>query len=397
MTDRLYYGDAYRTAFDAVVQECREAGGKALVRLDRSAFYPTSGGQPYDTGALNGARVSDVFVDGAGEVWHEVDSPLAPGEIVLGQIDWARRFDHMQQHSGEHMLAGAIYRQLRGHVIGLHLGAEVSTIDVELPGGGTRISDEAIRSLELDVNEKIQTDVPVVCSFPDADALRAMPLRKPPTVERNVRVVAIGDFECVACGGTHVRSTGQIGLLKVVDARPSKGKMRVSFVAGMRAYRDYQRQYDLAGAAARLFSTSVDRLPDAVAAVQGQLRDASRALTALRREKLFSEIPEMLRGARALSSGARLVIKKFEADAQLLRELAGKLIAEGNVAALLAADAGGSNLFVFARSQDVDIDMGKLLSSSARARGGKGGGRPDFAEGGGPDAVLFEAEKALTE
>jgi len=173
--------------------------------------------------------------------------------------------------------------------------------------------------------------------------------------------------------------------------------MRVSFVAGMRAYRDYQRQYDLAGAAARLFSTSVDRLPDAVAAVQGQLRDASRALTALRREKLFSEIPEMLRGARALSSGARLVIKKFEADAQLLRELAGKLIAEGNVAALLAADAGGSNLFVFARSQDVDIDMGKLLSSSARARGGKGGGRPDFAEGGGTDAVLFEAEKALTE
>jgi len=393
MTERLYYGDAWLTAFDAVVLECREADGKALVRLDRSAFYPTYGGQPFDTGALNGARVLDVFADGAGEVWHEVDAELAPGEAVRGAIDWARRFDHMQQHSGEHMLAGAIFRQLRGHVIGLHLGAEFSTIDVELPGGEMRISDEAIRSLELDVNEKIQLDVPVVCSFPDADALRGMPLRKPPAVERHVRVVMIGDFECVACGGTHVNSTGQIGLLKIVDARPSKGKMRVSFLAGMRACRDYQKQYDLAGAAARLFSTSVDRLPDAVAALKDQLRETSRELGALRRERLFSEIPQMLRDARILSSGARLVAKKLEADAQLLRELAARLIAEGGVLALLAADAGEANLFVFARSADVDIDVGKLLRSS----GGKGGGRPEFAEGGGPGAVLLAAEKALTE
>ena len=134
MTERLYYDDAYLTSFDARVTDCVPDEDTYLVRLDRSAFYPTSGGQPYDTGTLGGANILDVFVQN-GDVFHRTDAPLNVGSEVHGEIDWPRRFDHMQQHCGEHMLANAVWRQLGGHVIGLHLGAEVSSIDADLPGG----------------------------------------------------------------------------------------------------------------------------------------------------------------------------------------------------------------------------------------------------------------------
>ena len=144
MINRLYYDDTYLTKFDATVVECIEKNGKYIVRLDQSAFYPTSGGQPYDTGTLNNASVTDVYVDSEGEVWHEIDAQLFAGEKVHGSIDWERRFDHMQQHAGEHMLANAAYRLIGGGTIGLHLGAEVSSIDMTLPEGRTRITAEEL-------------------------------------------------------------------------------------------------------------------------------------------------------------------------------------------------------------------------------------------------------------
>ena len=287
MTQRLYYDNAYLTSFDAQVVDCVPDGGSYLVHLDQSAFYPTSGGQPYDTGTLGGANILDVFV-GNGDVAHRVDAPLPVGEAVHGEIDWPRRFDHMQQHAGEHMLANAVWRQLGGHVIGLHLGAEVSSIDADLPGGRMRISAGELRALEDDVNEKIQRDVPIRCTFPDADTLAKMPLRKPPTVKEHIRIVAIGDFEYVACGGTHPSSSGQIGLLKIVDARPSKGKLRLSFVCGKRAFQNYRHVYDLAHAAAAELSTAVENLPGAVEALRAHLREAERGMRALRRETLLS-------------------------------------------------------------------------------------------------------------
>ena len=395
MTDRLYYDDAYCTSFAARVLCCDADGQGFLLRLNRSAFYPTSGGQPYDTGTIAEANVLDVFVDEAGEVWHRVDRPLEPGREVACQIDWPRRFDHMQQHAGEHMLANAVWRQLDGFVIGLHLGADVSSIDAELPGGRSHLTAEEIRALEEDVNEKIQRDVPIRASFPDAEALAAMPLRKPPTVKEHIRVVSIGDFECVACGGTHPSSSGQIGLMKIVDARPSKGKVRISFLCGMRAFRAFQDTYALAHAAAAEFSTAVENLPGAVSAVRAQLRQANRQIAALRREKLLGEAEEMIAAAQLVPGGARVVARALEADAPLLRDLATRLTAGGGVIALLCAPQEDRCLFVFARSRDVDCDMDELLSRSARACGGKGGGKPDFAQGGGPQSMLQCALESL--
>lgn len=394
MTERLYYDQPYLTEFTAQVLDCRPNGDACDVLLSRSAFYPTSGGQPYDTGTLGGARVTDVNVEG-GEVWHTVTQPLAVGETVQGRIDWARRFDHMQQHAGDHMIAGALHRLMGGVTIGLHISEWVSTIDVAMPEGVTRISDEALRRIEQDVNEHIQRDVPIRCWFPAPEELPALPLRKPPTVTEHVRVVAIGDDEMVACGGTHPSSAGQLGLVKILSVAPARGKMRVTFVAGQRALADYAACHDAAHGAAGLLSTGVEHLRDSVLAMQERLRAAEFELTRLRREQLLSQVQGMLADAERLADGTRLITRFVDADAALLRDVTSALIAQSGVIALLGAKTGDQAIYVFGRSADVGLHMGTLLGNAARPLGGKGGGRSDFAQGGGCPAILEAARMAV--
>ena len=396
MTERLYYGDAYLTEFDGRVVECVEKDGAFHVRLDRSAFYPTSGGQPHDTGTLNGAAVTDVYVgEDDRDVWHVTDTPFNIGEAVHGAIDWPRRFDHMQQHAGDHMIASAIWRLLGGVTIGLHVSAEVSTIDVAMPDGATHLSDGDVRRVEDDVNSRIQRDVPVRCWFPSEEELKTLPLRKPPTVSEHVRIVAIGEDEMVACGGTHPATAGQLGLVKIVGVAPARGKLRVSFLAGARAYNDYREKYDMAQQTSNLLSTSIENLPGHVAALQDALHEARAALNRLRRDVTLKAL-ETADDAPALPDGARVIARMVEGDAALIKDVASQLIKRPGIVALLGAEAGeGSAAFVFARSQDVDIHMGKLLGDAARPLGGKGGGRPDFAQGGGPTEILDAAAKLL--
>ena len=391
MTERLYYDNAYLTEFDAVVEMVEMKGNKQIVALNRSAFYPTSGGQPFDTGVLNDVHVTDVFVDKNGEVWHEIDGALSVGASVHGKIDWQRRFDHMQQHGGEHMIAGAIYNLTGGMTIGLHLGAGVSSIDVEFADGATHMSDELIEKIEDYVNERIQQDHPVKCWFPDAAELAALPLRKQPTVSEHVRIVAMGDFEMVACGGTHPSSTGQIGLVKIVSAAPARGKTRVSFVCGKRAYEDYRLNYNNAWAAANLLSTRPENLPKYVEGLQLRLKEAEYELSKLRRSQLFASIPDMVADADALPGGGKLICRELQADMQLLKDLASKIIEQDGLVVLLAARDGDKYNYVFARSADLSYTMGAILSAAAKPLGGKGGGRPDFAQGGGPLEVLYAA------
>ena len=398
MTERLYYDDAYLTEFDAVVTDCAEHEGQYRVWLDRSAFYPTSGGQPFDTGTIGEAKVTDVVVDSEHDVYHVVDRPLEVGERVHGRIDWPRRFDHMQQHAGDHMIASAIWRLLGGVTIGLHISHDVSTIDVAMPEGVTRISPEDIRRVEADVNERIQRDVPVRCWFPEPEELERLPLRKKPTVSEHVRVVAIGEDEMVACGGTHPSTAGQLGMVKILGVAPARGKMRVSFVAGMRAFADYQQKHDIAQETSNLLSTAIENLPAHVETLQEALKKAEGELNHLRREAALKALDEAVATAEALPNGSRLVARLLQTDVNALKDAASKLIRQPGRVVLLASDSGdGHAAFVFARSQDVDIHMGQLLSSAAKPLGGKGGGRPDFAQGGGPVEVLETARKAMLE
>lgn len=398
MTDRLYYDDSYLTSFDAVVDACVERDGAYHVRLDRSAFYPTSGGQPFDTGTINGIPVTDVYVGEDHDVWHVLEAPAAVGTPVHGEIDWPRRFDHMQQHAGDHMIASAIWRLLGGVTIGLHISHDVSTIDVAMPEGITRISREDVARVEKDVNERVQRNVPVKCWFPAAEELKSLPLRKPPTVSEHVRVVAIGTDEMVACGGTHPSSAGQLGLVKILGVAPARGKMRVSFVAGIRAFEDYQLKFDCAAETSNLLSTSVDKMAVSVAAMQESLNRANAELNRLRREKLLREIGEGMEAAPRLPDGTAILARLIDGDVNLLKDVVSHLIRSPKVVALMGVkSASGGAMLAFARSGDVDIHMGQLLSMAAKVYGGKGGGRPDFAQGGGDPRIIDEALRILTE
>ena len=396
MTDRLYYDNAYLTEFDAVVLEAKEENGENLVRLDRSAFYPTSGGQPFDVGTLNEANVLDVFVDKEGEVWHKTDRKLEKGRAVHGKIDWQRRFDHMQQHAGEHMLANAAYRLLGGHTIGLHLGRDFSTIDMDLPGGKTHITIEEIRALEDDVNRNIQKNVPIRCYFPDEETLLSLPLRKPPTVTEHVRIVQIGDYEYCACGGTHPENAGEIGLVKILSATPSRGKLRLAFVCGMRAYIEMRQRFEEIERAANALSTAWENLSSQVEALLEKAKNAEYQLRQEKKNAALMKAGELYENAEEVNCVR--VIKHVFASLGMegLREAGNRIIENGNAVALLADEGEKGYMLFFARSENVDANMGKILSESAKKHGGKGGGRSDFAQGSSPDAgVLDDAMQLL--
>ena len=391
MTDRLYYDDAYLWSFDAVTTAVRPSkkAGEWDVSLDRSAFYPTSGGQPFDTGRLvfagGKAFVTDVEADRAGEVWHTVDREIPAGTAVHGEIDGMRRTDHMEQHGGEHMLAGAIWEKLSGTTIGLHLGENDSTIDVELPDGRTHLTEDEIRLLEETVNARIRMDAPIRCWFPSEAELSSLPLRKRPTVSEHIRIVAMGDFEMVACGGTHPASTGRIGMIKVTGVVPAKGKARVSFVCGNRALRlfqSYMRAADKAGAA---LSCPVEKLSRAASELNSRVAEAERRARRYETAEILGKIreaenPDDLRGivlaALVLESG----------DAKAVSAAVSDYVGESGRVLLL----GVGERLTFARSADVKIDMNELIR-----RVGRGGGRPDMAGGAGIPECVGVARKIL--
>ena len=391
MTDRLYYSDAYMLTFPAAVTACREGKAKDTweIALNRSAFYPTSGGQPHDTGWLradgDAFRVTEVETDRAGEVWHTVPRAIPVGTAVCGTIDRERRMDHMEQHGGEHMLAGAIWEKLGGTTIGLHLGQEDSSIDVDMPDGRTHLTEEEIILLEDTVNDRIRLDAPIRCWFPTPEELEKLPLRKKPTVNEHVRIVAMGDFEMVACGGTHPASAGRIGQLKILSAIPARGKIRVRFVCGGRACRMFRTYMRCADKAGNVLSAPTERLASAAGELIRRLAETEKKLHLLETEQMLSEICKN-ESTDDLPGVALSVTRFSEGDAGPVNAAVSAYIAEGGRALLMSV--GGRLLF--ARSADVEIDMNELIR-----RVGRGGGRPDWAGGAGIPECADVARKIL--
>ena len=394
MTERLYYDDAYLWEFDAKITRIRAGKQKGTweAALNRSAFYPTSGGQPFDTGKLcfpgGEAAVTGVEADREGEVWHTLDREIPEETEVRGFIDGKRRTDHMEQHGGEHMLAGAVWEKLRGTTIGLHLGQEDSTIDVTLPGERTHLTEDEIFMLEDTVNERIRMDAPIRCWFPSAEELAYLPLRKEPTVKEHVRVVAMGDFEMVACGGTHPSSTGRIGILKILSVIPAKGKARISFVCGGRAaalFRKYMRCADKAGAA---LSCPVEKLSRAASDLKSRLAEAERKANRLASRELTEQFRKA-ESAGDLKGITLAAVTVEDMDPRAVSAAVSDYIAERGKLLLLAA---GERL-TFARSEDVPVDMAELIR-----RVGRGGGRPELASGAGiPECVNVARKILITE
>jgi len=393
MTTRLYYDDAYATEFTARVIERTTHEGRPAVRLDRSYFYPTSGGQPYDTGTIAGVPVLDVAArESDGAVLHVLGGDLsAQAHEVCAVVDWPRRFDHMQHHTGQHILSQAFVQVAGAETVGFHLSPDSVTIDLNRPEIPTPLLDAA----EELANRIVTEDRPVRCWFPAADELAALPLRKVPGVEGRLRVVEVQGFDWNACGGTHVRRTGEIGLIKVLRAERRGGTLRVEFRCGGRALHDYRAKHHLLQQLAGELTTGYEDIP----AVLGKLRDEHKSLTrdvrALREALLAHEAADLW--ARGVRHGAATVVAQgFEGrDAGELRQIVQQLIAQPRTVALLGL-SGEKAYLIAARSPDVPHDMVGVLRRGLSVWGiERGGGRPDFAQGGGASSTPAEVQAAL--
>jgi len=396
MTDRLYYDDSFLRTFSAEVVDIREAfrtAGVSLwqIALDRTAFYPTSGGQPSDTGILtatsrNGAvlevPIESVEEDDAGQIWHFARKPLAAGTPVHGAIDWPRRLDHIQQHSGQHLLSAVFARELDAPTVSFHLGETVSTID--LTSGP--IAQHSLERVENIANEIIAEDRAVtIRTIARAEAetlLTAGALRKLPEREGTIRLIDIADYDLNACGGTHVRSTGQIGSLHVRGTERVSRGVRVEFVCGLRAVAAARHDFTLLGRAAAALSIGQDDIPAAIERLQSEAKSLSKDRQKLR-EELAGYHATRLAIEEMIQDNLRLVRRTFpDRDREYVRLLASRVCATvpRTVAVFIAAETDPLRIFV-ACSHDIDLNCGAFLREALAAHGLRGGGSRDLAQG----------------
>ena len=395
MTTRLYYTDPLLRTFEATIVSVDATGGRCHVILDQTVFYPTSGGQPHDLGHLDGARVVDVIDRDDGEIAHVVETPLSVGQHVRGDIDWPRRFDHMQQHTGQHILSAAFDRLAGARTVSFHLGAETSTIDL-----ARELSSREVADAEGEASRVVFEDRPVTIRFATEEEAAALPLRKEPQRTGQLRLVDVTDFDLSACGGTHVPRTGMVGLVAAVGWERFKGGTRVAFVCGGRALRSHAALRDVVAQSTRLLSVGAGELAAAIERGQTDTKELLRRLRALEEEAVGHRAAELLASAETIH-GVRAVITKVNADAAAIKALAGALVAaaRSDLVTVLVGD-GQPAPVVIARTSDVRLDAVAWMKAAAHVLGGRGGGRPDQAQGGLASplgAILAHARQTLDE
>lgn len=371
MTRRLYHDDATLRTFDAdVVAHVAVAGAPAIV-LDRTAFYPEAGGQLGDRGRLGGAVVVDTQELDDGRIAHVLaagSDVAAIGSTVSGDIDWARRRQHMAQHTAQHLLSGTLLDRAQAATQSARLGESALTIDV----ARDRIPEAELAAAEDLANDVVDDDLPVRAWFPDPGELAALKLRRDPKVSADIRVVAIGDFDFSPCGGTHCARTSQLGAIRILSAERYKGMTRVTFTAGKRARTElFSRDQVL-----RTLATQLSCAPAEVAAAVDKVRAAQTGATAeitALRGRLADAIVASL-------GGTGRVIAAIPADVEVLRSVAAKLVTAGRDAIVCAPDEGGAAVVLF-RAAGSALDCGALWKQLAAKHGGRGGGKAERAEG----------------
>ncbi|MBP8107917.1 MAG: hypothetical protein KAZ38_09910 [Caldilineaceae bacterium] len=383
MTHHLYYADSYTTEFDAQILAITTVDGHPAALLDRSYFYPTSGGQQHDTGTLNGVDVVDVQANKDGEILHILAAPLSPSP-AHGLIDWPRRIDHMQQHTGQHLLSAAFTLRHNMETVSVHFGAEVCMLELDTDS----ISDAQIAEIEAAVNYLVLSQLPVTAYEVDESRIAQIPLRRPPKVSGSIRIVEIQDFDWSACGGTHVRNTGEIGPIKLLRSERIRGHSRVHFLCGNRALADYATKHNLLTATANLLDTRPEEVPDLVVKQLARLKEVERLVRDLQASQVTYLAQELLVVA-SWEHGVRTVLHRSpDLDPAGLKALAQALTQTPGTLALLACEANGKATVLFARSPeltDPKLHMGTLLRTTLTHFNGSGGGRPDMAQGGGVD------------
>jgi alanyl-tRNA synthetase len=400
-TQKLYWSDPFATTFEGAEASFGEMGGRRSIVLSRTLFYPESGGQLADTGSLSlfgrTLHVHDVQIDDEGTVHHFVTEPA--DDLVLsggarGTVDAPRRRDHMVQHTAQHALSRALIDVARADTVSSRLGATSCTIDVHVDGA---LDDHAVARAEDLVNSVVRSDVAVRQLFPTAEELASMPLRRPPKVERDVRIIEIEGFDFSPCGGTHCTRSGQIGIVRVVGLEKYKQGWRVTFHAGRRALDDVRSKESVLSALAQDFTCGVLDLPGAVGKLRAELKARTDALATARGE-LVELLADRVLGTHPPdpSGTTPVVVLREHADLAMLRALGGRLCARADVVAFCAArDDDGSWAVVVQRGVTAKFDCGVWLRRVTASSGGRGGGRPERAEGRLPGGLSGDALAAL--
>ena len=370
VSTRPYYGDSYTWRFDATVIEASIAANEPVAVLDASYFYPSSGGQPHDVGTLGGANVSDVRIrETDGAVLHVLDTPLESGPVEAS-VDGARRFDHMQQHTAQHILSQAFIRVANAATIGFHLGVETVSIDLD----ASSLSDNSIGDAADVANQLVSGNVDVRAWFPAASEIAELKLRKMPDVDGPLRVVAIGDFDYSACGGTHVARSGEVGLLSILRTERMKRGTRIEFLAGHRARADYARKHATIRELSAALTCAPEGIVESVAKLSATVGETRRALAVYRERDLDEEAARL--AAHAEQAGTLKIVRAVWSGRGVdeVKGLALRLTAEPDVVVLFGITGTRSQL-IFARSENVTANLKPAFDAAlATLGGGKGGG-----------------------
>lgn len=387
MTQRLYYTDSQRRTFEATVVNVESVDGRVYVTLDQTAFYPSSGGQPFDTGTLGGAAVVDVIDREDGTIAHVMSGALKPGEVVSGDVDWHRRFDHMQQHTGQHVLSAAFDRLFGVRTESFHMGQQSATIDL-----AREVTAAEIARAEDDANRVVWEDRPVSVRFASADEAAAMGMRKESVRTGTLRLIDVQDYDLSACGGTHVERTGAIGVIAIGGWEKLRGGSRIEFLCGNRVVQRFRLWRDSLSAMQKHLSvapiemaTSIERMQEDAKALQRTLRGFQEKLAA--------------HEANALLAKGNVIVEAIEGwDAQGIKAIAVAAATANPQAVVVLFTTAAPAQVVIARGANAAVDAGALLKQLAAKFGGKGGGKPDLAQGGGLTASradLVSAARAL--
>ena len=383
-TTRLYYTDSYLTSFEAHVVDIADDGRR--VYLDQTAFYPTSGGQAHDLGNLNGVRITDVIDEGE-RVAHVLESPL-DGTRVAGAVEWERRFDHMQQHTGQHLLSAVLEDAYGFHTVSVHFGRDYSSLDLDVDS----VSAEQIVAAEARANLVIAENRPVTTSF--EDAATATGLRKESERTGTLRIVTIAQLDRSACGGTHVRATGEIGGLLIRKVERVRKSARVEFVCGLRAVRRARADFEALTRIAGSLSASLDEAAALVSAQGEQLRAAENERRKLERELAGHRAKALYDSASPDAAHGRRIVRHEGASMDELRSVAQAIVALPG--AVLVGTVAEPPSLLFAAAEDTGIDAGRTLREIVTKLGGRGGGSPRVAQGTVPDkSRLAEAVASI--
>lgn len=378
-TELLYYMDPYIKSFKALVLKQAVDGERSYVVLDKSAFYPTGGGQPSDIGTLNDVSVTGVEkIDN--EVRHYVETALTEHTNVVGEIDWEKRFDHMQQHCGQHILSAAFEEQFDFETVGFHLGTEIVTIDLKTD----ELSQEILDQVERRANEVIIANLPIEVKWVTQEDLDNYPMRKKPKVTENIRLVIIPEFDYNGCGGTHPRSTAEVGLIKIFGWEKNRGNTRLQFACGFRALKVLHfKQMTLSNVASQLRTSELEVSVKLDQVLEAQL-EQSKELDIAKERLLDYEAHKIASNFKYLGTYKLIGCPYSGRSIKELQLLARKITeAEEESIILLVTEIEDRLQMVFATGKNVKMKMNDLLNTALEMIDGKGGGKTDFAQGGG--------------